>query len=607
MSTEEYLRTEVFGDQNRMQQKRMANLAQLERRAEDTPISMEEYVRHIVYAQDLPDAAACAPVAQHAIPVVMPRPMPAVAARAAVPYATPDTGHTASGTALQGFAVPNNRNSSSVPRYAGAAATGLGSCCVALPGMRHGGSAIGSARQHAVSSGMQPDTQPDTQPPRLNVRLQRNAQGRIIRKLEGAGDSMREYCFAYDAQGHLTHAWLNGSLVEQYAYNEAGQRVADETAWRGPRTLAYDAAGRLVQAGNVRCEYTPEGSLCRGIRATRHGEEITTFAYGADTRLDSVVLPDGTQITYYYGSALGPAEKHVNGVLAESYIWKDALRLGAWIDHASGTRCLFHYEAGHSPAAVTMEHPQGAATYCLGFDQIGSLKLVVLPDANGGKLIKEMAYDSFGTMLNDSNPELFLPVGFASGLVDRHTGLIRFGYRDYSPELGRFTALDPARDTRGDGDLWDYCVDDPINCVDPWGLETKGVGLGVSASGFGFGVGAGAMVVKDDKGNWGVEGFADYGASSGFGVSGDASYQTTTEKTIKDLAGTSQKTGTSVAVAPTGYPNLALTVGAEKVKGDGYTGDTKSVGVSWGGKVVAPLDVYVKQEHSDVATVFSED
>jgi hypothetical protein len=31
--------------------------------------------------------------------------------------------------------------------------------------------------------------------------------------------------------------------------------------------------------------------------------------------------------------------------------------------------------------------------------------------------------------------------------------------------------FDPARDTRGDGDLWDYCVDDPINCVDPWGLE----------------------------------------------------------------------------------------------------------------------------------------
>ena len=33
----------------------------------------------------------------------------------------------------------------------------------------------------------------------------------------------------------------------------------------------------------------------------------------------------------------------------------------------------------------------------------------------------------------------------------------------------------PARDLRGDGDLWDYCVDDPINCVDPWGLFRFGV------------------------------------------------------------------------------------------------------------------------------------
>jgi hypothetical protein len=55
------------------------------------------------------------------------------------------------------------------------------------------------------------------------------------------------------------------------------------------------------------------------------------------------------------------------------------------------------------------------------------------------------------------------------------SGLIRFGYRDYSSELGRFTALDPARDMRGDGDLWDCGVDDPINCVDPWELFRFGV------------------------------------------------------------------------------------------------------------------------------------
>ncbi len=34
--------------------------------------------------------------------------------------------------------------------------------------------------------------------------------------------------------------------------------------------------------------------------------------------------------------------------------------------------------------------------------------------------------------------------------------------RDYDPTIGRFTALDPARDRRGDGDLYDYRMDDPV-------------------------------------------------------------------------------------------------------------------------------------------------
>ncbi len=45
--------------------------------------------------------------------------------------------------------------------------------------------------------------------------------------------------------------------------------------------------------------------------------------------------------------------------------------------------------------------------------------------------------------------------------------------RDYDPTVGRFTAPDPAKDPRGDGDLYDYCVDDPVSCVDPAGLWTQ--------------------------------------------------------------------------------------------------------------------------------------
>ena len=63
-----------------------------------------------------------------------------------------------------------------------------------------------------------------------------------------------------------------------------------------------------------------------------------------------------------------------------------------------------------------------------------------------------MVYDSFGNVLEDSNPGFRVPVGFAGGLFDPDTGLIRFGCRDYDPDTGRFTALDPLGYAAGDND-----------------------------------------------------------------------------------------------------------------------------------------------------------
>ena len=59
--------------------------------------------------------------------------------------------------------------------------------------------------------------------------------------------------------------------------------------------------------------------------------------------------------------------------------------------------------------------------------------------------------------------------------MDPHTGFIRFGFRDYDPATGRFTARDPMGDTGGDHDLYDYCVDDPVSFVDPQGLAAEKV------------------------------------------------------------------------------------------------------------------------------------
>jgi RHS repeat-associated protein len=81
-----------------------------------------------------------------------------------------------------------------------------------------------------------------------------------------------------------------------------------------------------------------------------------------------------------------------------------------------------------------------------------------------------MDYDSFGNIINDTNPLFEIPFGFAGGLHDQDTGLVRFGFRDYDADVGRWTAKDPIGFAGGDTDLFGYCLNDPINYVDPSGL-----------------------------------------------------------------------------------------------------------------------------------------
>jgi RHS repeat-associated protein len=80
-----------------------------------------------------------------------------------------------------------------------------------------------------------------------------------------------------------------------------------------------------------------------------------------------------------------------------------------------------------------------------------------------------MDYDVWGRVILDTNPG-FQPFGFAGGLYDQDTGLVRFGARDYDPETGRWTAKDPILFAGGDANLFAYVANDPVNWVDPQGL-----------------------------------------------------------------------------------------------------------------------------------------
>jgi RHS repeat-associated protein len=97
-------------------------------------------------------------------------------------------------------------------------------------------------------------------------------------------------------------------------------------------------------------------------------------------------------------------------------------------------------------------------------------------------VVKEVLYDSFGRILEDTNPGMRVLLGFGGGLHDRDLGpygLVRLGWRDYDPETGRFTAKDPIGLAGGDPDLYGYCLDDPVNLKDPEGLKTASISPGL--------------------------------------------------------------------------------------------------------------------------------
>jgi RHS repeat-associated protein len=146
-------------------------------------------------------------------------------------------------------------------------------------------------------------------------------------------------------------------------------------------------------------------------------------------------------------------------------------------DGADNLLMRFEYADGRMPIAMT----KGGVRYYLAFDQVGTLRLVT--DSTGA-VVKRIDYDSFGNVVADTNPAFAVPFGFAGGLHDRDTGLVRFGYRDYDPETGRWTAKDPILFAGGDTDLYGYCLDDAVNFIDPDGLDAI-VSLYPGAGGFG--------------------------------------------------------------------------------------------------------------------------
>jgi len=284
----------------------------------------------------------------------------------------------------------------------------------------------------------------------------RDALGRITRKAETVQGVAAVYDYAYDPAGRLAEVKQNGATTAAYGYDANGNRAT----LNGQTVARYDDQDRLTAYNGAAYAYTANGEL----QSKTAGGQATNYRYDVLGNLRRVELPGGTVIDYLIDGNDRRIGKKVNGTLAQGFLWQDGLRIVAELDGSNQVASRFVYaDKGNVPAYLV----KGGNTYRIVSDHLGSPRLVV--DAATGAVAQRMDYDEWGRIVLDTNPG-FQPFGFAGGLHDRDTGLVRFGARDYDPETGRWTAKDPILFGGGDVNIYAYVLGDPVNLVDPLGL-----------------------------------------------------------------------------------------------------------------------------------------
>lgn len=305
---------------------------------------------------------------------------------------------------------------------------------------------------------------------------QRDGLGRIERLDETVLGTTTTRKYQYDGAGRLT-AVLDASdnVISEYAYDGNGARTRALTP-SGEVVLGtnlgcgagldapVDAQDRLCRYGDHAYAYDANGRLASKTNISTSA--ATQYTYDALGRLRSVVLPDTTEIDYAYDALGHRVGKIVGGSLVKGWRYgADPLKPLAELDSSGVISKTFIYGTRVNVPELIVDRSTGAM-YRVITDHLGSVRMVV--DVATGSIIQRLSYDEFGNVLSDTNPG-FQPFGFAGGLYDADTGLVRFGARDYDAVTGRWTAKDPIGFAGGDTNLYAYCANDSVNCIDPTG------------------------------------------------------------------------------------------------------------------------------------------
>ena len=161
------------------------------------------------------------------------------------------------------------------------------------------------------------------------------------------------------------------------------------------------------------------------------------------------------QSTVYVGLAITTATEHY-------FIDRGQI---AFVTDGNGNE-TFHYLYGIDVDAVLAQDSSTGMLWSLA-DRLGSIDILTDEDGN---VVDRRTFDSFGRVLDETNPSVSFRYGYTGRELDLESGLYYYRARYYDPEVGRFISVDPLGFGAGDTNLYRYVGNNSTNATDPSGL-----------------------------------------------------------------------------------------------------------------------------------------
>ena len=259
----------------------------------------------------------------------------------------------------------------------------------------------------------------------LDQAYRRDAFGRIIGFDETGADGRTVRTeYAYDTADRLASVTVDGAVIERDEYDANGNRVG-VTGGGTPVGATYDATDLLLTWGEATFSYAPDG-----MRATRRvGTETTSYRADALGKLRSVTLPSGRVVSYLIDAAGRRVGRRIDGTLVQGFLYGPNGSVVAETDGSGAIVARFAYDDLGHLALVGRD----GGTFRIVTDAIGSPRLAI--DVATG-VVAAARPTTRGVGSSRTNRPGLPAVRLRRRALDPDTRLVRFGARDYDPEIG---------------------------------------------------------------------------------------------------------------------------------------------------------------------------